>query len=335
VAAPAVIVRRLLARLGDRRFVRRIELGRPPAMTLQHLRTYYAGTRPPDNALWAYISAPDASARLSAHPTPVEVANQMLAQWQASLVVGALRDDFCSAGGRPLVGWTIGRRGIGVSDRIYALEQHFPNPSPTAFRERVGLIGRRYGFRVVALRLLHPRQLAPLLVVETERDRKSFVADLPAIMALLNATSSSAQQTALTFEGFFLEARDAKGPFVRLENVNRGEVEGGQWSWDRSSIRTRTLNPSEPSHAPDDPHHCERRQNREPNWSPAPVQECPLSRVRIDVTLAREVPFSEGRASGACDLHRDRVPTWRNCEFRARQGPRPDESPARPAEGGG
>jgi hypothetical protein len=40
-----VIVRRLLARFGDRRFVRRIEIGRPPAMTLRHLRTYYADAR--------------------------------------------------------------------------------------------------------------------------------------------------------------------------------------------------------------------------------------------------------------------------------------------------
>ena len=25
----------------------------------------------------------------------------------------------------------------------------------------------------------------------------------------------------------------AAGPFVRIENVYRGEVEGGQWSWNR------------------------------------------------------------------------------------------------------
>lgn len=157
----------------------------------------------------------------------------MQAQWEASLVVGALRDDFCAAGGRPLVGWTIGPGGIGLSDRTYALEQHFPNPAPAAFRSRVSLIGRRYGFRVLSLRLLQPRQLAPLLTVETDRDRKSFVADVPAIMRLLDPTSSSAHLGAVTFEGFFLQAQDAKGAFVRVENVQRGEVEGGQWSWNR------------------------------------------------------------------------------------------------------
>jgi hypothetical protein len=95
------------------------------------------------------------------------------------------------------------------------------------------LVGRGYGFRVLSLRLLRPRQLAPLLVVETSRDRTAFVNDVPAIMSLLDPTSSAGQQTALTFEGFFLETLDAKGPFVRVEDVYRGEVEGGQWSWNR------------------------------------------------------------------------------------------------------
>src|SRR5205823_6168652 len=114
---------------------------------------------------------------------------------------------------------------------IDALEQRFPNPAPGVFRKRVSLVGRRYGFRVVSLRLLHPRQVAPLLVVETRRERKSFVSDVPAIMALLDPTAGAGHQTAITFEGFLFEARDARGPFVRVENVYRGEVEGGQWSW--------------------------------------------------------------------------------------------------------
>jgi hypothetical protein len=230
---PAVLVRGLLARLGDRRLVHAIQVGPPPPITLMHLRGYFAGARPPADALWAYIAAPAASARLGVHPTPAQVRDQFVAGWEAGLVAGALRDDFCAAGGRPLVGWTVGRGGISVSDRIDALEQRFPNPSPAAFRKLVALVGRRYGFRVVSLRLLRPRQLAPLLVVETGRDRKAFVHDVPAIMALLDPTSSAGQQTAITFEGFLFEARDAKGAFVRVEDVYRGEVEGGQWSWNR------------------------------------------------------------------------------------------------------
>lgn len=229
--SPTSVVQRLLARFGDRRFVERIALGPAPPITLMHLRGYYAGARPPANAIWAYIAAPAATARFGAHPSPTQVGDEFIAAWEASLVAGALRDDFCAAGGRPLVGWTIGRGGITVSDRIDALEQRFPNPSASAFRKRVTLVGRRYGFRVVSLRLLRPRQLAPLLVVETNRDRKSFVADVPRIMGLLDPTATAGHETAITFEGFLLEVRDAHGPFVRVENVYRGEVEGGQWSW--------------------------------------------------------------------------------------------------------
>jgi hypothetical protein len=229
---PETIVRRVLARLGDRRFVLRIALGPPPPLTLRHLRGYYAGVRPPKDALWAYVAAPAATRQLSEHSSAAASGEQMLADWEAHLAIGALRDDFCAAGGRPLVGWTLGRGGIGVSDRTEALEQRFPNPSPAAFRRRVALVGRRYGFTVDRLLLLRPRQLAPLVVVHTRRDRRAFVADVPAIMQLLDPVSTSSRGSAITFEGFFFAAVDDRGPFVRVENVHRGETEGGQWSWD-------------------------------------------------------------------------------------------------------
>jgi hypothetical protein len=224
-------VRRLLAQFGDDRFVLHIQLAPPPPITLQHLRGYFAGARPPANALWAFVSAPAATRILPAHPNSGQVEAQMIAEWEAGLVVGALRDDFCANGGRPLVGWTVSRGDIGLSDRTQALEQHFPNPSPAVFRRRIALIGRRYGFTVRQLRLLRPRQLAPLLVVRTDRDRKAFVRDVPAIMKLLDPTSNGSGKTAITFEGLFFEAEDAHGPFVRVDNHYRGETEGGEWSW--------------------------------------------------------------------------------------------------------
>jgi hypothetical protein len=191
----------------------------PPPNTLSHIKGYYGGVRPPFDAQWAYVS--------------VRHGRQMVASWEANLVAGGLRDDLCAAGGAPLVGWTTGRDGMRVADQSYALEQRFPNPTAQVFRRRVQLVAKRYGFRVASLRLLRPRQLAPLLVVETDRNRKAFVADVQAILALLDPTTSGHGATALTFEGFFFEARDAKGPFVRTENVYRGEVEGGEWSWSR------------------------------------------------------------------------------------------------------
>ena len=115
--APAQLVRRILARFGDRRYVLRVELAPPPPITLEHLRGYFAGVRPPADALWAFVSAPTATRQPDTPPAPARVPAQMIAEWEAELVVGGLRDDFCAAGGAPLVGWTIGRGGIGLSDR--------------------------------------------------------------------------------------------------------------------------------------------------------------------------------------------------------------------------
>jgi hypothetical protein len=230
---PAEIVRRVLARFGDRSFVRRIALGPPPPITLMHLKGWYNGVRPPRDGLWAYVAAPAAVQPLPEHPTPKRARDYMLADWEMQLLAGALRDEFCSAGGRPLVGWSLSGHGRGVYDRTFAFGQRFPNPKPRAFRTRVAAVGRRYGFEVASLRLLRPLDDAPLLVVSTHRDRKQFVQDVPAIMRLLNPTVDVGKKSASTFEGFFFEARDAKGPFVRVEGVSRGEAMGGEWSWDR------------------------------------------------------------------------------------------------------
>jgi hypothetical protein len=223
-------VRRALARFGDRRFVRRIELGAPPRFA------GFGKFRPPANALWAYVYAPAARYRPDPHedPSPARIGEMMLATWEASILAGGLRDDFCAAGGRPLVGASVVPRATGYSgafQAMFALLPRFPNLKPSVFRRRVELVGRRYGFRVRSLRLLRPREIAPLLVVETDRDRKAFAYDVRAIMALLNPSSSYGKETALTFEAFFLEARDEKGPFVRVENIRRAWIEGGQWSW--------------------------------------------------------------------------------------------------------
>jgi len=81
-----------------------------------------------------------------------------------------------------------------------------------------------------SIRLLRPRELAPIVLVRTDRDRKAFIHDVPAIMNLLDPRSLSKRGVALSFEGFFFEAQDGKGPFVRVDDVYRGEVMGGQWS---------------------------------------------------------------------------------------------------------
>jgi len=232
-ASPEQVAGRTLRALGDGRYVHAVEIGPVPRLPLMHIRGWFGGVRPPRNAVWAFISAPESTRSLTANaPARQKIAVQV-AGWEADLVKGALRDGVCAAGRAPLVGWTVSGVPGGVSDRAQALGQRFPNPSPRAFGKLLRSVGDRYGFDVVSVRLLRPLQLAPLVVVRTSRQRKAFVHDVPAIMRLLDPTRNAARQTAITFEGFFLAAEDAKGPFVAVENVYRGEVMGGQWSWSR------------------------------------------------------------------------------------------------------
>lgn len=224
---PKLIARRLLARLGDHRYIRSIALTPAPAATGSRLHTFYAGAHPPRGALWATIDAPAAKV-LQGHPASTQVVRDNAAYWEGMLVGGALRDDLCAAGGPPLVGWTVtGGQGGGFSESWEAFNQTFPNPSPHAFRKRAALVGRRYGFRIASLRLVRPLQLAPLLVVKTSQSRNAFVKDVPVILSLLNPTTRAAP----TFEGLYFEAEDAHGPFVETSGGVRGQRWGGEWSW--------------------------------------------------------------------------------------------------------
>jgi hypothetical protein len=202
-----------VARLGDHRFVRGIRLERPTRFQ----RSDVGRRQPPRGSLVAHVISSNA------------VDSTGLADWETSLAVGALRDDLCAAGGAALVAWTSKSDG-GAFDESAALNQRFPNPSPRVFRERVRQVGERYGFHVVSVQLLHPRELAPIVVVQTDRDRKEFVRYVPTIMGLLNPQSRARGQIPTTFEGFFFEARDDRGPFVRVYNTLRGATMGGQWS---------------------------------------------------------------------------------------------------------
>lgn len=223
--SPNEIVRAVLARLGDRRFVQRIELGPVPPITHQHTG-WFGATRPPRDALWAYVADPQADVRFGAKPRAAATQRAGIAEWEGDLAFGALRDAFCANGGRPLVGWTRSGAIRGISDSGQALEQRFPSPSAAVFRARLRAVARRHGFTVVSVRLLRAPQLAPLVVVRTGRSAKSFVADVPAIMQLLDPHRDSA----VTFQGFYFEAVNAHGPFVSVDNGYRGEVMGGEWS---------------------------------------------------------------------------------------------------------
>jgi hypothetical protein len=227
---PAQIVRRFLARFGDRRYIRSITLGPSRVADGTTTRAYFGDSHPPAAALHAFIHAPLANyVNQAPHATAAQHVAYGIAEFEAGLVGGALRDDFCTAGGAPLISWSGEANGLAHEG---ALEQRFPNPTPAAFRHRVALVGRRFGFHVASLRLLRPEQFAPLLIVRTSRPRKALVKEVGAIMTLLNPTSFAPHlhRVGLTFEGFFFAAEDARGPFFYSLETDRSGGWGSDWA---------------------------------------------------------------------------------------------------------
>ena len=109
--APEVLAQRLLARLGDDRYVTGIHLAPPPPVTFQH--SYWRDGRPPQDALWAYIAAPRASAAHLRDADPETISRHQQAAW------GGARPS-CSAG-RAL---RRGRRAARRLDRRGAVRAH-------------------------------------------------------------------------------------------------------------------------------------------------------------------------------------------------------------------
>ncbi len=114
--------------------------------------------------------------------------------------------------------------------------RHFANPAPSALEARLGLAADRYHFRVVKVRVLHPRQAAPWVVVEAS-DRQALASATSSILKLIDPkTQTNDDRTGWAYEGFLFEARDSKGvPFLVTFNWLRGRSPGGgQWASEES-----------------------------------------------------------------------------------------------------
>jgi hypothetical protein len=113
-----------------------------------------------------------------------------------------------------------------------APDRRFDNLDPRLLRRRLALAARRYGFEVVSIRLLRPRQLAPRIVVRTSRYLELARAT-PGILSRLDPKAPTADdRTGWRYEGFYFEAQDEHGvPFLLAFNFWRGRGPGGgQWA---------------------------------------------------------------------------------------------------------
>jgi hypothetical protein len=86
------------------------------------------------------------------------------------------------------------------------------------------------------VQILHPRQQAPFVVVETN-DKHALAASTAAVLHLIDPKArTNDDRTGWAYEGFLFEARDSHGvPFLATFNWWRGpHAGGGQWAADPS-----------------------------------------------------------------------------------------------------
>jgi hypothetical protein len=109
-----------------------------------------------------------------------------------------------------------------------APRQRFDNPPRGVLLARLRRLERRYGFRVVELRVLRPRQEAPLVVLETS-DEHALARNTRWILRAVDPKRPTGDdRTGWRYEGFYLEARDLAGvPFLAVFNYWRGRSAGG------------------------------------------------------------------------------------------------------------
>jgi hypothetical protein len=106
----------------------------------------------------------------------------------------------------------------------------FPNPPAEQLQARLAIAAKTYGFRVREVTILHPRQDAPAIVVESDTP-KALIAQAPVIIRMLDPKSPGADNEGWSYEGFFLEIVDTSGrPVMVIDNTWRSPNAGGtQW----------------------------------------------------------------------------------------------------------
>jgi hypothetical protein len=100
----------------------------------------------------------------------------------------------------------------------------FDSPPRADLLARLRHESAEHHFRIVSLRMLHPDQRAPMVIVSTTR-YESLARAGSDLLTSLNGRSLD------RYEGFYLEARDERGvPFFTTYTLRRDRSEGGVWA---------------------------------------------------------------------------------------------------------
>jgi hypothetical protein len=134
--------------------------------------------------------------------SPTEVAVDIRSDWTRSLTEGAFDDPTAS----------------------------FPNPSAEQLRARLAAAASEYAFRVRNVAILRPRQDAPAIVIQSDTPR-TLIAQVPAILQMLDPKAPGQDNEGWSYEGFFLEIVDSgDSPVMIVANTWRSPDAGGtQW----------------------------------------------------------------------------------------------------------
>jgi hypothetical protein len=108
----------------------------------------------------------------------------------------------------------------------------FPSPPRTVLMHRLHRAARLYGFRVVSVRMLHPLQSAPVIVIRSDR-KQSIARSTPKIINLFDPyRPTTVNPSGYAYEAYFFVAQTRKGiPYLATFNHWRApNVGGGQWA---------------------------------------------------------------------------------------------------------
>ncbi len=122
------------------------------------------------------------------------------------------------------------------SEALVDPRRHFLNPSKASLASRLRRAAIRYRLTVVKAEIFHPRQGAPLVVIQA-KDKHELAASAGAVLHLIDPKARTGDdRTGWAYEGFLFEARDRHGvPFLVTYNWWRGPHSGGgQWAADPS-----------------------------------------------------------------------------------------------------
>jgi hypothetical protein len=146
-----------------------------------------------------------ASAAAPATPSPRNVVAEAQREW--------LRDLFAA-----------GRDGDG--------DARFPSPPQDVLLQRLHRAQALYGFRIISVKMLRPRQLAPVIVISSNA-KLAIARATPRIVALFDPhRPTQANPSGYAYEGYFLVAEDGRGvPYLATFNHWRApHVGGGEWA---------------------------------------------------------------------------------------------------------